>query len=659
MMMMMMRYLLLAALTTQAAADADACAAALKDFADPQSKNVAKNALASFASANMAAVAGAIATFDTDTYIFMLRQHTSDFGDPDACESIGGFRYVGVKYQFGQFGLCLPRECDADTLNVLRKEPATEAIMYLKPERFTSGRFRFRLGFCGGLMIAIFVILVVCALVATACEPRIVAHVKGLAYKEDYALVSEVYRGPAWLRCFSLVKNYDQWLARREENPLSCLDGVRVVSMLMVIHGHTLLFGAGMYTNLISAILAPDGLMSTARGQSLLSDEFAVDSFFWLSGLLATRALVKYAQGRGWRWIPQAYLFRYLRLTPLYGFVLFFYWKALRVVGMGPQWLGQRGGYRHCRDHWWTNMLYVNNLVPFKTETTEECFGHGWYLANDMQFFIILPLFIVAYMYNRRAGYAALFGGFWASIIYSLWGAGHFDWSVNLFDGSPYGLDYYIRPWTRIPPYLVGSATALLLNDVSSKPSPLSCEAMKLVALLILGLCYFGAYPFYQTQDNLHTKDGLKHLNHSYVALTKPAWAVALSLLCWPSFRGHRGMIGRLLELPLWEPLAKLTYAMYLVHPSVLSVMFQARRGGRIYFSEPWWGFAFLGAASARGIVAVVLYLFVELPFHNLVMLLRKRLATPARRVDDDDALAELAEPLTEPVSPASEVEVN
>ena len=99
---------------------------------------------------------------------------------------------------------------------------------------------------------------------------------------------------------------------------------------------------------------------------------------------------------------------------------------------------------------------------------------------------------------------------------------------------------------------------------------------------------------------------------------------------------------------------------MYLVHPSVLSVMFWARRSGRISFSEPWWGFAFLGVASATGLVAVVLYLFVELPFHNLVMLLRKRLATPpARRADDDDVLAELAEPLTEPVSPASEVEVN
>ena len=67
-----------------------------------------------------------------------------------------------------------------------------------------------------------------------------------------------------------------------------------------------------------------------------------------------------------------------------------------------------------------------------------------------------------------------------------------------------------------------------------------------------------------------------------------------------------------------------------------------------------------MGAVTATGLVAVVLYLFVELPFHNLVMLLRKRLATPpARRIDDDDTLAELAEPLTEPVLPASEVEVN
>jgi peptidoglycan/LPS O-acetylase OafA/YrhL len=110
-------------------------------------------------------------------------------------------------------------------------------------------------------------------------------------------------------------------------------------------------------------------------------------------------------------------------------------------------------------------------------------------------------------------------------------------------------------------------------------------------------------------------------------------------------------MIGRVLELRLWEPLAKLTYAMYLVHPPVLEVMFKARRGGRVSFSETWWGFSFLAVASATGLVAVGLHLLVELPFANLVGLLRKRVAAPARH--ESDALAELAEPLTEPASAA------
>lgn len=35
--------------------------------------------------------------------------------------------------------------------------------------------------------------------------------------------------------------------------------------------------------------------------------------------------------------------------------------------------------------YWWSNMLYVNNLVPWHEGETGECFYHTWYLANDMQ----------------------------------------------------------------------------------------------------------------------------------------------------------------------------------------------------------------------------------------------------------------------------------
>ena len=47
-----------------------------------------------------------------------------------------------------------------------------------------------------------------------------------------------------------------------------------------------------------------------------------------------------------------------------------------------------------CKDYWWTNLLYINNLWPWST--TGICVGQTWYLSNDMQFFCLAPIFIYA-----------------------------------------------------------------------------------------------------------------------------------------------------------------------------------------------------------------------------------------------------------------------
>jgi len=38
----------------------------------------------------------------------------------------------------------------------------------------------------------------------------------------------------------------------------------------------------------------------------------------------------------------------------------------------------------HAR-FWWSNVAYINNLVPWHSGETNECFYHAWYLADDMQ----------------------------------------------------------------------------------------------------------------------------------------------------------------------------------------------------------------------------------------------------------------------------------
>ena len=59
------------------------------------------------------------------------------------------------------------------------------------------------------------------------------------------------------------------------------------------------------------------------------------------------------------------------------------------MLGSGPFWsqvIGITTGY--CKRHWWTNLLYINNLLYYD----EACVGQTWYLACDMQFFLVSPL---------------------------------------------------------------------------------------------------------------------------------------------------------------------------------------------------------------------------------------------------------------------------
>lgn len=39
-----------------------------------------------------------------------------------------------------------------------------------------------------------------------------------------------------------------------------------------------------------------------------------------------------------------------------------------RYIGSGPFWPETIWGAEHCKTNWWTNLLYVNNLVQVKAQ---------------------------------------------------------------------------------------------------------------------------------------------------------------------------------------------------------------------------------------------------------------------------------------------------
>lgn len=63
---------------------------------------------------------------------------------------------------------------------------------------------------------------------------------------------------------------------------------------------------------------------------------------------------------------PLYYIHRFWRLTPAYMMTIAFFTSLKVHIGTGADKVGMAGyDSQLCREYWWTNLLYINNLYPF------------------------------------------------------------------------------------------------------------------------------------------------------------------------------------------------------------------------------------------------------------------------------------------------------
>jgi peptidoglycan/LPS O-acetylase OafA/YrhL len=101
---------------------------------------------------------------------------------------------------------------------------------------------------------------------------------------------------------------------------------------------------------------------------------YAVDTFFWLSGLLMAFLFLKELEARkgrlsGLQWF-MVWFHRVWRILPIYAFVLFLTWGYSRYIGDGPIfWLVDYMN-NDCKKYWWSNLTFTSNFIPdWKTES--------------------------------------------------------------------------------------------------------------------------------------------------------------------------------------------------------------------------------------------------------------------------------------------------
>ena len=204
-----------------------------------------------------------------------------------------------------------------------------------------------------------------------------------------------------------------------------------------------------------------ENVLSRPSSITLTNGFFAVESFLFLSTVLTSYLTLREMQHiKGHFPFLPYYVHRVLRILPIYLFILFIYWLLLPFFADGPVWDSQVSqGITNCERFWWTNLLFINNLYPWKLQ--DQCMFWAWFVAANMQFYVVAPLIVVPLYYSAALGGGVLCVSLLVSLIVTGTLTGHFELNANLFQSLLESLaipgirssgDYlYTKPWARMP----------------------------------------------------------------------------------------------------------------------------------------------------------------------------------------------------------------
>ncbi|KAJ3439218.1 o-acyltransferase [Anaeramoeba flamelloides] len=420
---------------------------------------------------------------------------------------------------------------------------------------------------------------------------------------------------------FSLIKNLRR-LNFYNPNSFHILDSIRTISMFWIVLGH-------QYEFLRFTTKRPEVFNQWVKEfpyQIIGGAEFAVDSFFFMSGFLVTYYIYKELKAKGKMNFLLYLVHRCLRLWPTMIFGILFAWKILYYMGSGPVFTTfQNRMDNTCKKYWWTDVLFINNYYP--TDYESQCLGQLWYLANDFQMHFFTPLFVYVFIKSKKYSWiliGALFAGSFAYLISMT--------IIHNFPADPLtqDLDFhhliYSKPYARLPAYLVGLCLALLLtypkfqNLFTFKIKPLFRYAMYCAIFATTFALVFSTYGLMKSDG----KSWNQAQNTIYVSFSKFFWAIAVGMIVFLALCNYGGPIKQILTHRVWAPLARLTYGVYVLHPSIIIWwIFNNRSSFFAYKIKMIWLYcAFLVFSY---IASLIMNVMIESPFMNLEKLIFKR----------------------------------
>jgi len=254
--------------------------------------------------------------------------------------------------------------------------------------------------------------------------------------------------------------------------------------------------------------------------------------------------------------------------------------------------------------------------------------GWTWYLPNDFQFFLLIPL--LAFLLYKRKTIGLIFIGVFQAICFgiTIYSAYAQDLSPSYFEATDnfYKL-YYHRPWARIPPFFVGVIVAVLLYSFKNEEASESkCKRMmdkidnsKKIRMImyVSGTILFWALIFIFYPINNYPDSFPQFFNVMFLTFSRGIFTVGMNLVLLPVLMGHNSLMRKFLSMDIFTPLARLTFGAYLVHPTFM--LFDSLNTVRGEYMTINYGIVhFICFIVVAFVTSCIFTLLVETPFMNL-----------------------------------------
>ncbi|VDM77263.1 unnamed protein product, partial [Strongylus vulgaris] len=405
------------------------------------------------------------------------------------------------------------------------------------------------------------------------------------------------------LLAFSAKKNLRRLvqLPKDPQSCITCMFGMRFLSMVWTLMGHSFIFVQAYLENVDEF---KDAMVNNFWNQWITNFTLSVDTFLVLGG-----TVLSYTWFRKWlkntteeepSWTSYSYWMRFyrhrvVRLWPAYLYTLMAVTLRISITHFHPMWPPTDPAIQ-CPKHWFENVFFINSLF------NNRCMPWTWYIGTEFLFYLVSPIFLLSLRQAPKIGMGIclvtiLFSAGLNTVkqIESNFPPTQFLWrQPEIFNPNfiQHHIELYIKPQYRIGPYIIGIVLGYFLANYQR------------MAVKPARSAKFGwNWPIY-------------HL--VYGSIHRDVFAIGMAWLIYACHTGIGGIVNSILSAKILLPLSNLCYSVYLFHmiPVVLTYLLVPFP---IWFDSQLPIFIHCMVQLAISYVfAIVCTLVAEYPAHNI-----------------------------------------